>query len=326
MAKDADAADARRLRGLHRRDGPGGRPGHRHDVRLEGRTRRRDDRPAQRPAAGRPAPARPARQVVQGLPGRRRRACGSPTARSRPSSPPRVCPRGAGGSAPRAARTSDAARHDGRGAVGRAPGRLARGQPHRGQRSMLGGGGRSTRCSPRASRPTGLQLPEDIETLLGDGVSRLRRRRHGPEGAHRVAGPEHRSPPGIRIQGDPAKITPIIDKLKAAAGPGGRPRQGRHRRRRGRGRHSTRTTSSQLHDERRPRQRRGVRGRRARGRPRPRGASTSTSTPATAGPSSSPTWSPTATPEVEGEHRAARRARGQRLGRRRRGPARACSG
>lgn len=67
-------------------------------------------------------------------------------------------------------------------------------------------------------RSTGLQLPEDVETLLGDGVSLsvdgntdLKALTESPDPTQ--------VPAGIRIQGDPARITPIIDKLKAAAGP-----------------------------------------------------------------------------------------------------------
>jgi hypothetical protein len=68
-------------------------------------------------------------------------------------------------------------------------------------------------------RATGLQLPEDVETLFGDGVSLsvdagtdLKALTESPDPS--------KVPAGLRIQGDPAKITPIIDKLKAAAGPG----------------------------------------------------------------------------------------------------------
>jgi hypothetical protein len=72
----------------------------------------------------------------------------------------------------------------------------------------------------QGEQATGLQLPEDIETLLGDGVSLsvdagtdLKALTESPDPS--------KVPAGLRIQGDPAKITPIIDKLKAAAGPSG---------------------------------------------------------------------------------------------------------
>jgi len=69
-----------------------------------------------------------------------------------------------------------------------------------------------------AERRTGLQLPEDIETLLGDGLTLsvdasadLEQLSESPDPAQ--------VPVGIRIQGDPDRIVPIIDKLKRAAGP-----------------------------------------------------------------------------------------------------------
>ena len=69
-------------------------------------------------------------------------------------------------------------------------------------------------------RATGLQLPEDIETLLGkgitvsvDGGADLKALTEAPDPSQ--------VPAGIRIYGDPAKIVPIIDKLKASAGPEG---------------------------------------------------------------------------------------------------------
>lgn len=74
------------------------------------------------------------------------------------------------------------------------------------------------RAFREGERATGLQLPEDIETLLGDGVSvsvdgnaNLRKLTSSPDPT--------RVPAGIRIKGDPEKITPIIAKLKRAAGP-----------------------------------------------------------------------------------------------------------
>ena len=72
----------------------------------------------------------------------------------------------------------------------------------------------------QGEQATGLQLPEDVETLLGDGFSLsvdagtdLRTLAESPDPST--------VPAGLRIQGDPATITPVIDKLKAAAGPGG---------------------------------------------------------------------------------------------------------
>src|SRR3954453_3488571 len=67
-------------------------------------------------------------------------------------------------------------------------------------------------------RATGLRLPEDIETLLGTGVSvsvdgnaDLRKLADSPDPST--------IPAGVRIQGDPDKITTIVTKLKRVAGP-----------------------------------------------------------------------------------------------------------
>jgi hypothetical protein len=66
---------------------------------------------------------------------------------------------------------------------------------------------------------TGLRLPEDIETLLGEGVSVAVDAGADLEGLADSPDPS-RVPAGIRIQGDPDKIAPIIAKLKRSAGPG----------------------------------------------------------------------------------------------------------
>lgn len=70
-----------------------------------------------------------------------------------------------------------------------------------------------------AEAQTGLQLPEDIQTLLGDGVTIS-----VDAGADLKALAESPEPPDVpvalRIDGDPAKIRPVLDKLLAAAGPG----------------------------------------------------------------------------------------------------------
>jgi hypothetical protein len=70
----------------------------------------------------------------------------------------------------------------------------------------------------RAEAQTGLKLPEDIQTLLGDGITisvdagaDLRALSQSPD-------PDD-IPVGLRIDGDPAKIRPVLDKLLAAAGP-----------------------------------------------------------------------------------------------------------
>jgi hypothetical protein len=69
-----------------------------------------------------------------------------------------------------------------------------------------------------AERATGLQLPEDIETLLGHGFA-VSVDSSADLGALFSSDGPVPTPVGIRIQGDPDEILPIIDKLKKAAGP-----------------------------------------------------------------------------------------------------------
>jgi hypothetical protein len=64
----------------------------------------------------------------------------------------------------------------------------------------------------------GLRLPEDIETLLGDGFSLSVDSTADLEAIDESPDPAE-IPAGIRIKGDAAAITAIIEKLKAAAGP-----------------------------------------------------------------------------------------------------------
>jgi hypothetical protein len=85
---------------------------------------------------------------------------------------------------------------------------------------VLGGGQSLDEMLGQAEQQTGLQLPEDLETLLGDGISvsvdagaDLKKLTESPDPTQ--------VPAGIRIKGDSAKITAIIDKLKKAAGPDG---------------------------------------------------------------------------------------------------------
>ncbi len=83
---------------------------------------------------------------------------------------------------------------------------------------MIGDGGSVDDLMAEGERATGLQLPEDIETLLGsgitvsvDGSADLKALSESPDPSQ--------VPAGIRIYGDAEKIVPIIDKLKASAGP-----------------------------------------------------------------------------------------------------------
>lgn len=70
----------------------------------------------------------------------------------------------------------------------------------------------------QGERATGLQLPDDIETVLGDGASLSVDAAADLEALTTAPDPTT-VPAGIRISGDPAAITPVIDKLKRAAGP-----------------------------------------------------------------------------------------------------------
>lgn len=66
-------------------------------------------------------------------------------------------------------------------------------------------------------RATGLTLPEDLETLLGDSVSVAVDASMDSEVF--MAPDPSGVPAGIRISGDPAEIMPVVDKIKEAMGP-----------------------------------------------------------------------------------------------------------
>jgi hypothetical protein len=70
----------------------------------------------------------------------------------------------------------------------------------------------------QGEQQTGLQLPEDIETLLGDGLTISVDSSADLKALSQSPDPKQ-IPAGIRIKGDADKITAIIDKLKAVAGP-----------------------------------------------------------------------------------------------------------
>ena len=63
---------------------------------------------------------------------------------------------------------------------------------------------------------TGLELPEDVETLLGDSVSLAVDGDLDLEAAERDPAQVRA---GLRVSGDPAEITRVLDKLRAAVGP-----------------------------------------------------------------------------------------------------------
>ena len=86
-------------------------------------------------------------------------------------------------------------------------------------RQMMGVEGSLDDMLAEGERQTGLQLPEDIETLLGSGFSLSFDAKADLDALMDSPDPT-RVPAGIRIQGDPKQITPIIDKLKRSIGPG----------------------------------------------------------------------------------------------------------
>ena len=82
---------------------------------------------------------------------------------------------------------------------------------------MSGSGESVDQMLADGEQETGLQLPEDIETLLGDGITvsvdgsaDLKTFTESPDPSQ--------VPVGIRIQGDSDKIVPLIDQLKKSAG------------------------------------------------------------------------------------------------------------
>jgi hypothetical protein len=84
--------------------------------------------------------------------------------------------------------------------------------------AMLGDGASVDELMKQGEAATGLRLPEDIETMLGDGVSISLDSSADFASLNRNPDPTQ-IPAGVLIKGDPAEITPIIDKLKAAMGP-----------------------------------------------------------------------------------------------------------
>lgn len=68
-----------------------------------------------------------------------------------------------------------------------------------------------------AEAATGLELPQDAETLLGDGLALTV---DSSLDAGAMADPAA-LPVGLRIEGDPQRIMPVLDKLRASLGPAG---------------------------------------------------------------------------------------------------------
>ena len=90
-------------------------------------------------------------------------------------------------------------------------------------RVRSGGGGDSLeKMFAQGERATGLRLPADLEKVLGSGVT-VSVDGSADVGALATAPDPTTVPAGVRITGDPATITPVLDRLKRAAGPGADP-------------------------------------------------------------------------------------------------------
>jgi Protein of unknown function (DUF3352) len=82
------------------------------------------------------------------------------------------------------------------------------------------GPGEFDRIMAEGERRTGLKLPEDVGTLLGNGLS-VSADSSADLDALRRDGDPTKLPVGVRLQGDPDKITAIVTKLQKLAGPEG---------------------------------------------------------------------------------------------------------
>jgi hypothetical protein len=82
------------------------------------------------------------------------------------------------------------------------------------------GAGELDRLMAEGERRTGLKLPEDVGTLLGDGLSVSADSSADLDALRHDADPS-KLPVGLRLQGDPDKITAVVNKLKTLAGPQG---------------------------------------------------------------------------------------------------------
>ncbi len=81
---------------------------------------------------------------------------------------------------------------------------------------MMGAGGSVDQMLAQAEAMTGLELPEDIERLFGDGFALAVDRDLDVAAASQDPAAV---PAGIRVSGDPAEIKTVVAKIKAAIGP-----------------------------------------------------------------------------------------------------------
>jgi hypothetical protein len=83
---------------------------------------------------------------------------------------------------------------------------------------VLGGGQSVDDALAQAEAETGLELPEDAETLLGHGLSAALDA--SVDFQTLLTSPDPTQvPAGVRVEGDPARITAVVEKLKASLGP-----------------------------------------------------------------------------------------------------------
>ena len=85
---------------------------------------------------------------------------------------------------------------------------------------ILGDGRSMDQMLAEAEAETGLDLPEDIETLLGEGVSLSVDSEFDLDAMLEAEDPTQ-LPIGLRVSGDPDEILAVFEKVKAAFGPDG---------------------------------------------------------------------------------------------------------
>jgi len=83
---------------------------------------------------------------------------------------------------------------------------------------VMGGGTSLDDALKQGEAATGLQLPEDIETMLGKGVTISVDGNVDMKSLASAPDPS-KLPVAIRVTGDPATVTPVVEKLKKLAGP-----------------------------------------------------------------------------------------------------------
>jgi hypothetical protein len=84
---------------------------------------------------------------------------------------------------------------------------------------MLSSGGSAQDFWDESAAGTGLRLPEDIETLLGDGISLSVDSSIDLDEAATSSAALPELPVSLRIAGDPAEVTRVLDRVLALAGP-----------------------------------------------------------------------------------------------------------